>query len=79
MKRERVESPAMLKTDAVAHFGSEEKLAIAIGLTRQAVNAWPDIVPQGNAYKLQVITGGQLQVRTELYAKPQKQPAQAGA
>lgn len=65
----------MLKKAAVEHFGSQEKVADALGITRQAVVAWPDVVPKGSAYQLQVVTGGALQVRTELYPKPAKKRA----
>lgn len=59
--------------DALAHFGSDEAIAEALGgKTRQAVNAWQrdgGIIPEGMAYKLQVITGGRLRVDPRLYDK----------
>jgi hypothetical protein len=59
----------MKKAEAVAHFGSELKLAAALKISKQAVNKWPDVVPEGTAYKLQVLTGGRLQVDPSLYRK----------
>jgi len=50
----------MLKSAAIEHFGGAAKLAAALGLTRQAVHAWPDVVPDLYQYKLHVITGGKL-------------------
>ncbi len=57
----------MHKKDVIEHYGTQEEAARALDLTRQAVSAWPDIVPEGVAYKLQVLTGGKLRVRPELY------------
>ena len=70
----------MLKSDVYRHFESLKRtlplldsIAEVLGVTKQAVSMWPDVVPQGMAYKLQVLTGGQLQVDPSLY-KPQKRP-----
>jgi len=59
----------MLKETALKHFGGAAEIARAIGRSPQAINEWPDIVPEGMAYKLQVITGGKLQVDPSLYRK----------
>ena len=37
-------------------------MAEALEISRQAVNKWPDTVPEGVAYKLQVMTAGRLRV-----------------
>lgn len=50
----------MLKKDVVAHFGTQEAVAQALGITRQAVQQWPDVVPRGRAYELQFLTKGKL-------------------
>ena len=60
---------AMLKKTAIDHFGSATALARAIGRTTSAVTEWPDVIPEGMAYKIQVITGGLLQVDHSLYVK----------
>lgn len=58
----------MYKSDALAHFdGNGAELARFLGVTRKAVAAWPEIVPEGSAYKLQVKTGGKLRVNPALY------------
>lgn len=44
-------------------------MARAIGRTTSAVTEWPDVIPEGMAYKIQVITGGLLQVDHSLYVK----------
>jgi DNA-binding transcriptional regulator YdaS (Cro superfamily) len=62
----------MKKVDVKKHFKSYNAAAKALGISRSAVHQWPARVPQGAAYKLQVITGGILQVRPDMY------PSQAG-
>jgi hypothetical protein len=59
----------MLKTTVVAHFGSYAKAAAALGITKGAVSNWPDIVPRGSAYQVQVVTKGKLRVDPAVYAK----------
>lgn len=57
----------MKKSDVVEHFGSETAAAAALGVTKQAVNGWDEIVPEGIAYKIQVLTRGKLKVDPEIY------------
>ena len=58
----------MYKTDALAFFNDNgAELARFLGITRKAVAAWPEIVPEGSAYKLEVRTGGGLKVDPALY------------
>lgn len=64
--------PDMRKAAAVEHFETESAVARALGITHQAVNNWPDIVPKGSAYQLQVITAGKLTVDPSLYEKPKR-------
>jgi hypothetical protein len=52
----------MLTEIAVDHFEGYANLAEALGISRQAVYQWGDTVPEGMAYKLQVITAGHLRV-----------------
>lgn len=67
----------MTRDEAIAHFGSAAALARALGISRAAVSKWPDAVPEGSAYKLEVITGGKLRVNPELY--PASEPASSAA
>jgi hypothetical protein len=62
----------MRKKTAIQHFGTELEIARALKISRQAVNKWPAIVPEGAAYKLQVLTGGRLQVDQSCYISNQK-------
>ena len=49
----------MNKADAIRWYGTEAELARAVGISRQAVNKWPAIVPKGSAMDLAEITGGE--------------------
>lgn len=59
----------MLKEKVIAHFGSQIAVARALNICKQAVSNWPEIVPQGSAYKLQFLTAGILHVDPTLYPK----------
>lgn len=59
----------MKKSDVVKHFKTETEAAAALEVTKQAVNGWGDIIPEGMAYKAQVITGGALKVDPSVYRK----------
>ena len=63
----------MLKKDAVSHYGSQEKVALALNIRRQAVQAWGKVVPLGRAYQLQVLSRGRLRVDPLLYPEPTAQ------
>jgi len=54
---------------AIAHFGSRTKLARALEISQQAISQWGEAVPEGTAYKLQVLTAGRLRVDPRLYEK----------
>lgn len=58
---------AMHKGKVLEFFGTQAKTARALGITRVSVHSWPEIIPEGAAYKLQVITRGKLKVDPALY------------
>jgi hypothetical protein len=61
----------MLKADVIAHFGnSPVAVSKALGITRSAVNQWPEIVPLKSALRLQSITAGVLAVDMTVYELP---------
>lgn len=68
----------MKKSDVLNHFGTEPAVGAALNISKQAVHGWGDIIPEGMAYKLQVITGGKLVVDPSVYRKI-KQKRQAAA
>jgi transcriptional repressor of cell division inhibition gene dicB len=57
----------MRKIDVLEHFKSASAAADALGVSVAAISGWDEIVPEGSAYKLQVITGGALRVDPSLY------------
>lgn len=71
---------ARMKTqDAIAHFGvdrgARSRLAEALGISPGAVSQWGETVPEGQAYKLQVITKGALMVDPGLYSRAKARTA----
>lgn len=68
----------MRKSAVLSHFGTQKAVARAMDITISAVSQWPEIIPEGAAYKIQVLTSGALRVDPELYAKvrPQEIAAQ---
>ena len=52
----------MLKKDVLTFYGNQTRVAEVLGITRQAVSLWPEVVPNAPARELQYLTGGQLKV-----------------
>ena len=65
----------MNKSDVIEHFGSVRKTAMALNCTPQYVYQWGQYVPEGIAYKLQVMTGGKLRVDPTVYSPRQSRSA----
>lgn len=58
---------SMQKQEAIEHFGNANRLAKALGLTRQAVYAWKDgELPELYQYKLHHLTDGKLPLSPSL-------------
>lgn len=57
----------MYKEDLIEYYGSQANIARALGITRQAVNLWDTIVPEGIAYKVESLTEQELKVDPRLY------------
>ena len=51
----------------IEYYGSQSAAARALGLTRQAVQAWQDPIPPANALELDFITDGKLPFVKEVY------------
>lgn len=62
----------MLKSDVIKHFGGQGATARALKITKGAVSQWPDIVPRGSAYQIEVITSGELRVDPDSYPAKKK-------
>lgn len=48
------------KKTVIEYFGSVNAVAAALGISQSAVSQWRENVPEGSAYKLEVITQGAL-------------------
>lgn len=59
----------MLKSAAIAHFGSGAALARALGITKGAVSFWKKHVPEGRAYQIESVTNGVLRVDPKVYSR----------
>lgn len=57
----------MFKQDAINYFGSKSKLAKASGVAPASVSVWGELVPEKNAMRLQLASGGVLQYDPEVY------------
>ena len=66
----------MKTADVLAYYAKHQPtarplyaIAAAIGVTRQAIEQWGKIVPEGSAYKLESITAGELKANPQDYRK----------
>lgn len=59
----------MLKKDVIAHYGTQRAVALALGISDAAVSQWKAVIPEKDAYRLQVLTDGQLKCDGDAYRK----------
>ena len=52
----------MKTKDAIAYYGSHQKLADALGIKRQAIGIWGENVPDIRQFELERLTEGALRV-----------------
>lgn len=64
----------MRKADAIKFYKSVKRVAEVLGCRPTAVSQWPDVVPRGSAYELQVRSRGRLRVDESLYGKRRRSP-----
>ncbi|MCK3654258.1 hypothetical protein A4G19_13150 [Pasteurellaceae bacterium Macca] len=57
----------MYKKEVIAYFGSLGEVAKALGVSSSAVSQWREVIPEKNAYRLQILTENKLQVDERLY------------
>lgn len=50
----------MNTSQAVTHFGSKKKLAVALGISPSAVTLWADAIPTLRQFQIQMMTSGAL-------------------
>jgi hypothetical protein len=51
----------MTYSDALRHFGTQQVLAAALGISQPTVSAWKGVIPPRYQFQLEVITQGELQ------------------
>jgi len=56
----------MTYKQVIDHFGTQAKLAAALGITQPSVSVWKRRVPAVHQYKLEIITDGALKVDAAL-------------
>ncbi len=54
----------MNKTEIIRHFGSAAELARRIGVSRQVVGKWRDVVPYHRQHQIEEITNGAFKAMT---------------
>lgn len=60
----------MRKADVLAYWnGNGAAVARAIGVTRSAVQQWPEIIPEAMAYRVQDASNGDLPVDPLVYRR----------
>lgn len=59
----------MRKADAIAHFGTQQKLARALGRSQSTIAEWPEAVPLESAFILERLTKRRLKIDFKLYPK----------
>jgi hypothetical protein len=66
----------MRKSDAIAHYGSQQRLADALERAPSTISEWPEVVPLEPALILEYMTRGKrnaLRIDPALYPKLPKQ------
>ena len=59
--------------DAVSYFGSQNKLAEALGISQASVSGWkPERIPLKRALQLEQITKGKLRPNLDEYLKRER-------
>ena len=59
----------MLKKTVLEHYGTQQKVADALGIRQSAVSQWGEVVPKKSAYDLAFLTSGKLAVIHSMYSK----------
>lgn len=63
----------MKKSDVIAYFGNQSRTAKALGITRQAVCRWPEIIPLAAAARVERASAGKLKLDLAEY-RPKRPP-----
>jgi hypothetical protein len=75
LKRYAVILVVMRLKDALSYFGTQQKLANALGISQGSISSWKqDQIPMARALQIERLTAGQLKADLSLYTK--QQPSQ---
>lgn len=65
----------MRKSEVLSHFGTQQKVADALGISQRAVSGWDDVIPMGRALQLEKVTRGKLKADLAVYdRRPEGRP-----
>jgi hypothetical protein len=59
----------MKKESVIKYYGTQKACAAALGLGKGAVSRWGDVIPLHQAYRLNLLTGGDLAVADPFFLK----------
>lgn len=63
--------------DAVSHFGTQERLAKALGIQQGSISSWDrELIPLARALQVEKLTHGKLKADLSAYVGRRKAPAQ---
>lgn len=57
----------MKRKNVISYFGTQAKVADALGIKQPSVAEWSEIIPEQSALKLHVLTDGALKYDPRLY------------
>ncbi len=57
----------MYKKDVIDHFGTQRAVAKALGISDAAVSQWKEVIPEKDAYRLEIVTAGALKYQESAY------------
>lgn len=63
----------MKRNEVIEFFGNQARTAKALGITRQAVCRWPEIIPLAAAARIEKVSGGKLKLDLGQY-RPKRPP-----
>jgi transcriptional repressor of cell division inhibition gene dicB len=67
----------MRLTDAVSHFGTQQKLADALGIKQGSISSWDrELIPLARALQIEKLTRGVLKADLSIYQRPTRAPEQ---
>jgi|TARA_B110000090_G_scaffold25597_1_gene25787 hypothetical protein len=59
----------MLKENCINHFGTQAALAKMLKISSPAISVWGSVIPEKQAFRLQIITSGELEYDSTHYQK----------